>query len=131
MKSISPNLMVYNVDDTVEYYKSYFNFEQVAFLPETGDLQWAMLKNGEVTIMLQDIDSIRNDIPFFEDIEPGGGFTLFIIVEDVTALYENVRDNVEVISELTQTFYGMNEFTIRDLNGYLLTFAERVSEQID
>jgi uncharacterized glyoxalase superfamily protein PhnB len=128
MNSLAPNLMVYNVDDTVEYYKSYFNFDLVASEPQKGDLQWAMIKNGDVTLMLQDIDRLRNDLPYFEDIEPGGGFTLFIQVDEVEKLYDKIKDDIEVISDLNITFYGMNEFTIRDLNGYVLTFAERIEE---
>ncbi len=129
MKSLSPNLMVYNVNDTIDYYSTYFNFETVRSVPDDGDLQWAMLQNGEVSIMLQSIDSLKNELPFFEDVEPGGGFTLFIRVEEVEKLYEFVKDNLEVLSELNKTFYNMNEFTIRDLNGYVITFAEPVYDQ--
>lgn len=124
MKNLTPNLMVYNVNDTIDYYETYFNFELVQTVPEEGQFQWAMIKSGNVNMMFQTIDSLRNDLPQFEDLEPGGGLTLFIQVDGVDEIYNNVKDNVEVIVDLHKTFYGMNEFSVRDLNGFLLTFAE-------
>lgn len=124
MKNLTPNLMVYNVNDTIDYYETYFNFKLVQTVPEEGQFQWAMVNAGNVNLMFQTIDSLRNDLPQFEDLEPGGGLTLFFEVDDVEKLYNSVKDNVEVIVEFHKTYYGMNEFSIRDLNGFLLTFAE-------
>ncbi|MBN1300773.1 MAG: VOC family protein [Melioribacteraceae bacterium] len=124
MKSISPNLMVYNVNDTIEYYKQYFNFELIKTVPEDKNFQWAMMRNGNVTIMFQSCDSLKNELPHFEDFEPGGTFTLFIIGENIKKLYNNLKDDIEIVSDLKETFYDMIEFTFRDLNGYLITLAE-------
>ncbi len=129
MKKLSPNLMVYNVNDTVDYYQTYFDCELVQTVPEDGQYEFAMLQAGDVTLMFQSIDSHKNALPQFEDLEPGGAFTLFIEVEGINDIYNKVKDNVEVIVDLHKTFYGMNEFTICDLNNYLLTFAEPVAKE--
>ncbi|MFH1195736.1 MAG: VOC family protein [bacterium] len=128
MKSMYPNLMVYNVNDTIEYYKAFLGFQLLRTIPPEGNFQWAMMKCGEVRIMFRTRERLSADIPQFVDAEPGSGFTLFIIVSDVSKLYEKIKDNVEVVSDLQETFYGMNEFSIRDLNGYVLTFAEPISQ---
>jgi uncharacterized glyoxalase superfamily protein PhnB len=101
-----------------------FNFKLSQTVPDEGQFQWAMVKNNNVNLMFQSIDSLRNDLPQFEELEPGGGLTLFIEVENLEELYNNVKDNVEVIVDFHKTFYGMNEFSIRDLNGFLVTFAQ-------
>jgi lactoylglutathione lyase len=124
MKNLTPNLMVYNVNDTIDYYETNFNFKLSQTVPDEGQFQWAMVKNNNVNLMFQSIDSLRNDLPQFEELEPGGGLTLFIEVENLEELYNNVKDNVEVIVDFHKTFYGMNEFSIRDLNGFLVTFAQ-------
>lgn len=124
MKSLSPNMMVYNVNDTIDYYQSYFDFVLTASVPEEGQFQWAMMTSGNVTLMFQSKESIVEELPEFAELEPGGACTLFIKTNDVEKLYENLKDNVEVIIELHKTFYNMNEFSIRDLNGYIITFAE-------
>ena len=39
-------------------------------------------------------------------------------------LYKELQDKVEIIADLEDTFYGTIEFSIIDLNGYVVTFAE-------
>lgn len=36
-----------------------------------------------------------------------------------------LKKKVEIAKELSTTWYGMNEFYIRDNNGYILGFAEQ------
>ncbi|HEY5884863.1 MAG TPA: VOC family protein [Pyrinomonadaceae bacterium] len=53
---------------------------------------------------------------------------LYVYVDDVGELYSRVKDGVEVLKEIHETFYGMREFIVRDLNGFWVTFAEQVRE---
>jgi uncharacterized glyoxalase superfamily protein PhnB len=48
--------------------------------------------------------------------------------DNVSDLYERLRERVEVWEELHDTFYGMREFIIRDLNGFWVTFGQEVSQ---
>ncbi|MFC2083924.1 VOC family protein [Bacteroidota bacterium] len=123
MKSLAPNLIVFSVNDTIEYYREYFGFELIQTVPDKGEFDWAMMQSVDVTLMFQKKD-LSTDIPDLNETEPGGSFTLFIQVNNITDLYNKVKENIDVIVDLNKTFYGMNEFTIRDLNGYYLTFAE-------
>ena len=66
------------------------------------------------------------DVPALADTEVGESFTLFIMTDDVEGLYASVKDNVDIVKDINTTFYGMREVTVRDCNGYLLTFAQRV-----
>jgi uncharacterized glyoxalase superfamily protein PhnB len=58
-----------------------------------------------------------------------------LMVEDVNQtidfyeqeLYERTHQQAELIQELTVTFYGMREFSIKDPNGDYLIFAEPAS----
>lgn len=45
-------------------------------------------------------------------------------VEDVEALWNALKDKVEVIEELFSTPYGTRKFTIRDLDGNELGFVQ-------
>ncbi len=42
---------------------------------------------------------------------------------DVKGLYAELKDKVTIIKDMQTTFYGKQEFYIRDCNGYILTFA--------
>lgn len=126
MKSMSPNLMVYNVNDTIEYYRTFLGFELLRTVPEEGNYDWARMRCGEVTVMFQTRESMNKNIPQYVDAEPGCGFALYVMVDDIQSLYNRIKENVEVVVDMNDTFYGMREFSIRDLNGYILTFAEPV-----
>jgi hypothetical protein len=41
-------------------------------------------------------------------------------------MYERMRGKVVVHEDLHDTFYGMREFIVRDLNGFRVTFGQPV-----
>ena len=123
MQSMTPNLMVHDVNKTIEFYRDVLGFEFVASVPASGQFDWAMMKHGPVEIMFQSVASLAKDLPTFVKMGPGGTFTLFIKMDDSKGLYGKVKGNVVIVQELTKTFYDMEEFSIKDLNGYVLTFA--------
>src|SRR5712691_4505825 len=49
---------------------------------------------------------------------------LYIHSDDVDELYRRLKDRVEVVEGLHDTFYGMREFIIRDLNRFWMTFGQ-------
>ena len=52
---------------------------------------------------------------------------LYVYSDDVDGLYQRLKDRVEVVEGLDDTFYGMREFIIRDLNRFWITFGQPVS----
>ena len=125
LKSLTPNLMVNDVEETIEYYTDVLGFTLLRTVPETGNLNWAMVKLNEVVIMFQSTTSLKSDLPRLKGEKPGGGLTFYIKVDGVSELYGQLTDNdVEIISDLESTFYDTLEFSIVDVNGYVLTFSE-------
>ena len=49
---------------------------------------------------------------------------LYIFVVDVDTLCPNLKGRVEFAEDLHDTFYGMREFIIRDLNRFWITFGQ-------
>ncbi|NIR52324.1 bleomycin resistance family protein, partial [candidate division KSB1 bacterium] len=70
---------------------------------------------------------ITEELPELGEQEIGGTLAFFIQVQDIHDLYEQIKNRVNVITEMHTTFYKMHEFAIRDCNGYILTFAEEAS----
>lgn len=123
MKSLTPNLYVQNVNETLNFYKK-LGFETIMTVPEgEGELIWAMVQNGSVNLMFEAFKSIEGRLPEISRT-PGGSLLLYIKVQDIQSLYNALKDQVEVLHELATTFYGATEFSIKDLNNYVLTFAE-------
>jgi uncharacterized glyoxalase superfamily protein PhnB len=134
MKKITPNIMAADVNATIDYYKQNLEFEFVMGVDEgkevkMGDfgdstLTWAMLKKDDVEIMLQREDSLIEELPEFKGLKIGGTFTLYISMQDVKSFYDKIKNKVEVVKDIHKTFYGADEFVIKDLNGYIIYFAE-------
>ena len=128
LKKLTPNLMVEDVNETVTFYQDVLGFALLASVPEEGQFNWAMMQHDAVEIMFQSRASLTEDVPLFKDKAIGGSLTLYIDVEDIKGLYGQVQNRVTILHEMTTTSYGTREFTIQDCNGYVLTFAQAVTE---
>ena len=122
MDSISPNIFVNDINETIDFYKQ-LGFNVVATVPEQGDLVWAMMTCGNVTFLFQTFESLGNDLPMISR-QSGGSLLLYIQTTEIRKFFDQIKDNVKVVKELEKTFYSATEFSIEDNNGYLLTFAE-------
>ena len=126
LKELVPNLMVEDVNYTIEYYQDVLDFELDQTVPETGQFIWASMKCGNVEIMFQSRENLTEEVPVLKDKEIGGSLTFYIRMENIEELYARTRDKVTIVQDLHTTFYGMREFSIQDCNGYILAFAESV-----
>jgi len=127
IQSFSPNLMVYNVQDSVDYYQELLGFELVQSVPnEKNMLQWAMMKKNNFIIMFQEIENMQSEIPYFKENSPGGSLSFYIKIENIQLFYDNVKESYRLVSDLNKTFYNTLEFSISDINGYILTFAQDI-----
>lgn len=125
LKKIIPNLMVEDVNSTIDYYENKLGcFELISTDPDEGQLDWAMMRSENVELMFQSSKSMGEVIPDFAGKKQGGTFVIYIEVDDIEELYEMLKDVVEIVKELHLTPYGMQEFFVRDLNGYILVFAQ-------
>jgi uncharacterized glyoxalase superfamily protein PhnB len=122
MKSISPNIFVRDLNETINYYK-HLGFELTMTVPEEGDLVWAMMTSGKVSFMFQSFESLGEELPEISR-QDGGSLLLYIQIKEIKQYHDRIMDKVNVIKGLEKTFYGYTEFSIKDLNGYILTFAE-------
>lgn len=125
LESLTPNLVVDDVNKTIEYYTLQLGFTCLATKPEKGTYDWGMVAKDAVTIMFQTHRSLKEGLPKID--KPAGAFgTLFIRMTGIENYYTQVSDKVKIASPLKVAPYGMKEFTIRDVNGWHLTFAQEV-----
>ncbi|MDB4924677.1 VOC family protein [Mucilaginibacter sp.] len=123
MESLSPNIFVSDMKATVAFYEL-LGFKTTMSVPEEGDnLVWVMMANGSVTMMFQTYESLADELPEISR-QNGGSLLLYINLKDIRGFYEKIKDKVTVLKGLETTFYGATEFSIKDNNGYVLTFAE-------
>lgn len=124
LQSLTPNLMVKDVNKTIEFYTDILDFEVLQTVPEEGVLEWAMVCRDDVSLMFQKEESIKDEYPELKDQQGGGALTLYIKVEDLENLCQEIKNDVHIIKEMHETFYGANEFAIQDPNSFILTFSD-------
>jgi uncharacterized glyoxalase superfamily protein PhnB len=123
MESLSPNIFVSNMQETIAFYKM-LGFQVTMSVPDNGeDLVWVMMVNGSVTIMFQTYESLGESLPEISR-KDGGSLLLYINLKGIRSFFDSIKDKVKVLSGLDVTFYGATEFSILDNNNYVLTFAE-------
>lgn len=122
MDTLSPNIFVKDINKTIDFYRQ-LGFELITTVPDQGDYVWAMMKCGNVTFMFQTFASLGDELPVISRND-GGSLLLYIGLKNIKTFFENIKDKVTVVKDLEKTFYGATEFSIKDNNGYLLTFAE-------
>jgi uncharacterized glyoxalase superfamily protein PhnB len=123
METLSPNIFTNDMKATIAFYQL-LGFKITMSVPEVGDaLVWAMMINGSVTIMFQTYESLADELPDISRTN-GGSLLLYINLKNIHSFFEQIKDKVPVLKGLETTFYGATEFSIKDNNDYVLTFAE-------
>lgn len=127
IKTLTPNLMVSNVAEAVMYYTQNLGFQMIDSVPANPPYDWAMVSVEGVALMFQAEASIKAEFAPLENQSLGGGLSFYVRVEGVKEWYERLKEKVTVVNELHESSYGMTEFSIQDLNGFVLTFAENLN----
>jgi uncharacterized glyoxalase superfamily protein PhnB len=129
LKALTVNLMVDDVQRSVDFYNKNFGFEVLATVPGEDELIFAMIKCDFVTIMLQSMRSFAEANPEYKNAAVGGTILLYIDVSGIRLYYEKVKKaGIPLVKDLHETFYGTTEFCFKDPDGYLVSFAEDKSE---
>jgi uncharacterized glyoxalase superfamily protein PhnB len=115
-EKVVPMIHVPDVRATVDWYEA-IGFKVNATYGDEGEgLSFAMLSFGSGEVM------------FNQDGQPSTRHRrevdLYVYSDNVDDLYRRLKDRVEVVEGLHDTFYGMREFIIRDLNRFWITFGQ-------
>jgi uncharacterized glyoxalase superfamily protein PhnB len=121
MDTLSPNIFVNDINETISFYEQ-LGFKTITTVPDQGDIVWAMMTCGQVTFMFQTKESLTPDLPISKN--DGGSLLFYIQLKEIRKFYQRLKNKVTIVKELEKAFYGATEFSIKDNNGYVLTFAE-------
>jgi catechol 2,3-dioxygenase-like lactoylglutathione lyase family enzyme len=118
LRRVAPMIHVPDVRAAVAWYTD-LGFRVIETHSDEGELDWAMLGCGDGVLLFnaggQASSARRREVDLYVD------------TKGVAALAERLRGRVEMVEDLHETFYGMREFIIRDLNGFWVTFGEKTS----
>lgn len=120
LQNIVPVLDVRDVDASIEFYKTALGFSVNDKVSWGGQTEWALLRSGQVQIMLCATQDMSNDD---EHVLTDNVF--FIYIEDMDAL-EMQLNKAHIGAEDRGVDPGNSrDFYVRDPDGYVLWFSPR------
>jgi uncharacterized glyoxalase superfamily protein PhnB len=133
---LTPNFEVSDIKKTVAFYSENFAFNLIMAVPEAQDgieqtlsedkeYVYAMMQKDTVALMFQRSDTFKNDVIFSKGSPIGASVSFYMEVEGIKEFYEIIKNKGLQATELRTAWYGMREFYLKDLNGYILGFAEK------
>ena len=115
-KSLRPIIWTKDLQKTTKFYKK-LGFK---IADQNEDWIWACLQKDDVEIML----AYPNEGADFERANFTGSF--YFDVDNVDELWNQVKDDCEVVYEIETFEWDMREFAIYDNNGYILQFGQEI-----
>jgi uncharacterized glyoxalase superfamily protein PhnB len=126
VQRLTPVIFVDRVEPCLGFWTERLGFEKVAEVPgPDGRPQFAMLVRDGVEVMYQTWAALEAESREAVAAPRGHSISLFIEVADIDQL-DRALAGIPRVTERHQTFYGMDEFTVREPGGALVTFAMRV-----
>lgn len=115
-----PVLAVADVSATVNYYHEVLGFPDKwtwGEPPNHGGVSW----NGGAFLQFSLNAALAQGVK---------GESVWLNVREIEKLYDSHRKNkADIVIELVHRPWGFTEYTVRDLNGHFVTFAERTTVQ--
>lgn len=125
LKSLTPNLVVSNVERSIAFYRDVLGFTVAATVPDQGPFVFAIVQSGPVRVFLNAQEPAIAEYPAFKDRPIGGTLTLFVDVANIRQVHDDLEDKVNIVMPLEHKWYGVTEFAFEDPDKYLITYAEQ------
>ena len=127
MNALTPLLNVTNAARSVSFYCEALGFEIDRRFEHDGKLVWAHLHRGAIQLMInasgeRATRGERSGARTYDDV------VLYFSVDDVHKLHEGLRSRGYAPGPVERQDYGLDEFTMRDPDGYELGFGSPVHE---
>lgn len=104
-----------DVRQTAAWYES-IGFTVSGVNEEDGGLNWARVSLDGSDVMFN--EGGRSSAAERREVD------LYVMVNDVDVMFERLNGRSEIVDGVHHTFYGMREFTIRDINRFWITFGQ-------
>lgn len=115
MIEIINELVVDDINKSIDFYKKYFDFELVE--TDKNPIVWCKMKKDSCYIMLEEYKEVCNEIPNFPEKSTSSNLIKFKLIsrDTVENLYKKAKENnIIIFMELKDTYYGSLEFGVLD-----------------
>jgi uncharacterized glyoxalase superfamily protein PhnB len=123
VKRITPVLYVNEIEPCVKFWVERLGFEMTAQVPDGDRLGFVILQKGNLEIMYQSIASAAKDVPAVAREIEGGRTFLYMEVDNLQSVIDALKGVAVVVPRRT-TFYGADEYGVKDPAGHVVLFAQ-------
>jgi len=125
MKALTPLLNVEDATRSVNFYCEMLGFEVDDRFEHDGTLVWAHLARGQIEIMINASSERaargpRRETKTYDDV------VLYFAIDDARSLHRELSAKGCRPGAVERQDYGLDEFTLRDPDGYELGFGSAV-----
>lgn len=111
-----PLLNVESAGRSIDFYSRTLSFRVVQDFQSDGHTVWAMLQNGTVKLM---VNESSDPDSAYRRLRPSYGDTvLYLYVESARDCHSAISEMGHAPSDVIAEAYGMEEFRLRDPDGY-------------
>lgn len=128
MNKLTPVLTVKSIEESLTFWVDKLAFTVTAEMPEGDKLGFVILQKGGVEVMLQTPTLAAEDLQAMTMKFQEGPAQLFIEVDDLDVVIEQLKDLPIVLGPRTM-FYGMKEAGYIEPGGHFCMFAQRVAPE--
>ena len=124
LQGVVPMLQVGSMAESLDYYCQVLGFALHETWPEGEVPRWARVSRDAVSFILT-MDLGTSDRAFIA--EKGNGVVFYLPCGGLHALYEELSASGALIVQEPISFGDREQFTVADVNGYVLTFTSPFS----
>ena len=114
-----PVLNCQSIEDTLVFYQQLLQFVVVNKRELNGELHWAHLMHGETTIMLQATGQHQSNSLSTKN----NNISLYFFVNNIKEIHRLIKAKCDIKSEVKNTDYHMQEFSLLDPEGNTVTLG--------
>ena len=119
-----PLLNVENADRSIAFYRDILGFDVVQTFEADGTTVWGMLAQGGIKLMINQPD--HADSTARRKAASYGDVVLYCHVESARDRHADLTARGVAVGDLTTEAYGMEEFLLRDPDGYEIAIGSRL-----
>ena len=122
MGAISPTLAVWNMKETIRFYRDSLGFKIGLAFPDASNPEYVDLSKDGMGLMFLP----AKNLGISREEKLGIGVNLYLQIDgDIDEYYDELKKKgVKIVVDIKDEPYGIRDFTVEDIDGYKLTFNQ-------
>ena len=116
-----PVLNCHSIEETLAFYQQILQFVIVNKREDNNELQWVHIMNGDITMMLQTVDRKTSE----PRPDQNSNINIYFFVNNINDMHHYIKAKYNLVSELIDTDYHMQEFSVTDPEGNTVTLGQK------